>query len=43
MPNDQLREEMIKNLMELNPKFIATGHGPCIKLQQDYNEKIIEY
>lgn len=32
VPDDKLREKMIKNLMELNPEFIATGHGPCIKL-----------
>lgn len=26
------REELKENLSKLNPKFIATGHGPCLKL-----------
>ena len=33
VPDNGLREELIKDLTGLNPEFIATGHGPCIKLK----------
>lgn len=32
IPGEQQKEKLMKDLLELNPKFIATGHGPCIKL-----------
>ena len=32
VPDNGMREKLIKDLQELQPKFIATGHGPCIKL-----------
>lgn len=32
IPGDKQREKLIKDLKELSPKFIATGHGPCIRL-----------
>lgn len=33
VPNDQLQEKLIKDLLEFSPKFIATGHGACIKIK----------
>ena len=32
VPDLMRREQLQKNLMQLHPKFIATGHGPCLKL-----------
>jgi len=32
IPDPNKRSELQQNLLKLNPKFIATGHGPCIKL-----------
>jgi len=32
LPDDGMREKLIKDLIGLRPMFIATGHGPCIKL-----------
>ncbi len=32
IPGDKQREKLIKDLKEISPKFIATGHGPCIRL-----------
>lgn len=32
IPDEQKREILLEDLSKLNPKFIATGHGPCIKL-----------
>lgn len=33
IPNVQLREQLQNKLSQLNPGFIATGHGPCIELK----------
>jgi flavorubredoxin len=33
VPDAQRRENLIDNLMTLSPKFIAAGHGPCVKLR----------
>lgn len=32
VPDPEQRANLQKTLAELKPKFIATGHGPCIKL-----------
>ncbi|RII32770.1 MBL fold metallo-hydrolase [Clostridium chromiireducens] len=32
VPDSNKRAELQQNLLKLNPKFIATGHGQCIKL-----------
>lgn len=32
IPDPELREKLQQNLKQLNPKFVATGHGPCLKL-----------
>ncbi|MFW2489543.1 MBL fold metallo-hydrolase [Clostridium chromiireducens] len=32
VPDSNERAELQQNLLKLNPKFIATGHGQCIKL-----------
>lgn len=32
VPDPVRREQLQKSLMLLHPKFIATGHGPCLKL-----------
>jgi Uncharacterized flavoproteins len=32
IPGEQQKEKLRKDLLELNPSFVATGHGPCIKL-----------
>ena len=32
VPDKQGREKLQQALTQLNPKFVAVGHGPCIKL-----------
>lgn len=32
VPDPMRREQLQRNLMQLHPKFVATGHGPCLKL-----------
>ena len=32
IPDPDKRAELKEALLKLNPKFIATGHGPCVKL-----------
>jgi flavorubredoxin len=32
VPDPVRREHLQNNLMQLHPKFVATGHGPCVKL-----------
>ncbi len=32
IPNEGLKDKIKHTLAEFNPKFIATGHGPCVKL-----------
>lgn len=32
VPDPTKLEELKKTLGQLNPKFVATGHGPCLKL-----------
>jgi flavorubredoxin len=32
IPGETQKEKLVKDLLALSPKFIATGHGPCIKL-----------
>jgi flavorubredoxin len=32
IPNEELKEQVKQTLSGLKPKFIATGHGPCVKL-----------
>lgn len=32
VPDQEQRLKLQKTLMEFNPKFIATGHGTCVKL-----------
>jgi len=31
VPDHQQREKLQQTLAQLNPKFVATGHGPCLK------------
>ena len=31
VPDPQQRAKLQDTLMQLNPKFVATGHGPCLK------------
>jgi len=33
VPDTDRREKLQQTLLQLNPRFVATGHGPCIKLQ----------
>jgi flavorubredoxin len=33
VPDPDKRLELQQKLSKLNPKFIATGHGPCVKIQ----------
>ncbi|AWK52589.1 MBL fold metallo-hydrolase [Clostridium beijerinckii] len=33
VPDADRREKLQQTLLQLNPRFVATGHGPCIKLQ----------
>lgn len=32
IPNEEFKEQVKQTLSGLKPKFIATGHGPCVKL-----------
>jgi flavorubredoxin len=32
VPDPIRREQLMKNLMQLHPKFVAAGHGTCLKL-----------
>lgn len=32
VPNEKMRAALQKNLMALDPKFIAVGHGYCVNL-----------
>ncbi len=32
VPDTEKYEQLKKTLLQLNPEFVATGHGPCIKL-----------
>ena len=32
VPNPVRRSELQETLLQLNPSFVATGHGPCLKL-----------
>ncbi|MDF2541486.1 MAG: lactamase [Herbinix sp.] len=32
LPDPEKRAKLQKNLAKLNPKYIAPGHGPCLKL-----------
>lgn len=32
VPEPELRAQLQKTLNQLNPRFIATGHGPCLKV-----------
>ena len=32
IPDAQSREKLVNDLKQISPQFIATGHGPCIKL-----------
>ena len=31
IPDNNRREKLQKTLLQLKPRFVATGHGPCIK------------
>ena len=33
VPDTDKREKLQQTLLQLKPRFVATGHGPCIKLQ----------
>ena len=33
VPDTDRRGKLQQTLLKLNPRFVATGHGPCIKLQ----------
>lgn len=33
VPSAELRAQLQQTLLQLNPKLVATGHGPCLKLQ----------
>jgi len=32
VPSSELRVQLQQTLSQLNPKFVATGHGPCLKI-----------
>lgn len=32
VPDPEKRLQLQQNLKKLNPKFVATGHGPCVRL-----------
>jgi len=32
IPDVRSREKLIDDLKQISPQFVATGHGPCIKL-----------
>ncbi|VBB09215.1 metallo-beta-lactamase [Lucifera butyrica] len=32
IPNKEMQDKLLNNLKSINPKFVATGHGVCIKL-----------
>jgi flavorubredoxin len=34
LPNDSIQKKMIEDLNVLTPKFVASGHGPCIKIAE---------
>ena len=34
IPDPERRAQLQQSLLHLNPKFIATGHGPCISLSE---------
>ena len=34
VPDPLGRSQLQKTLAKINPNFIATGHGPCIKLKK---------
>lgn len=34
VPDPERRLQLQKTLMQLNPGFVATGHGPCLKLNK---------
>ena len=34
VPDPEQRAQLQRNLKQLNPKFVATGHGPCLKLSK---------
>lgn len=33
LPSLDMQKKLIKDLQAIKPKFIASGHGPCIKIQ----------
>lgn len=33
VPSAELRTQLQQTLLQLNPKLVATGHGPCLKVQ----------
>jgi flavorubredoxin len=33
VPDPEQLKQLQKNLSQFNPKFVATGHGPCLKLK----------
>lgn len=33
VPDTERRVKLQQTLLQLNPNFVATGHGPCLKLQ----------
>ena len=33
VPDPDRREPLKQTLLQLDPSFVATGHGPCLKLQ----------
>lgn len=34
LPNEEMRNKLISDLKLLNPKFVASGHGHCIKITE---------
>ena len=32
VPDTDRREQLKQTLLQLEPNFVATGHGPCLKL-----------
>lgn len=32
LPSHEMQTKLIEDLKSLNPKFVASGHGPCIKI-----------
>ena len=32
LPNIEMQDKLVKDMETISPKFVASGHGPCIKI-----------